>query len=121
MNLEKHIQGLREEISELKNKRNAVILAHSYQSPYVQDIADFVGSSLQLAQKAQKLDNDVIVFAGVDFMANTAKILNPDKTVLIPDDRAQCPLAKMLRVEDLEKAKEKYPKAPDLLYTNTTA
>jgi len=121
MSIEKHIQELRKEILELKEKRNAVILAHSYQSPYVQDTADFVGASLQLAQKAQNLDYDVIVFAGVDFMANTAKILNPDKTVLIPDNRAECPLAKMLRAEDLREAKKKYPKAPVLLYTNTTA
>ncbi|KYK26215.1 hypothetical protein AYK26_05395 [Euryarchaeota archaeon SM23-78] len=119
--LEKHIQELRKEIFELKKKRNAVILAHSYQNPYVQDTSDFVGSSLQLAQKAKNLDCDVVVFAGVDFMAATTKILNPEKIVLIPDNRAKCPLARMLTVEDLKEAKKRYPKAPILLYTNTTA
>ena len=121
MDRKNYIQTLKEEIQKLKEKRNAVILAHSYQRPEIQDIADFVGSSLQLAQKAQSLDCDTIIFAGVDFMANTAKILNPDKTVLIPDNKAECPLAKMLTPEDIIKAKKKYSKAPVLLYTNTSA
>jgi len=116
-----YIQILKEGILELKEKRNTVILAHSYQRPYIQDIADFVGSSLQLAQKAQDLDCDTIIFAGVDFMVNTAKILNPDKTVLIPDNKAKCPLAMMLFPEEILDAKKKYPKAPVLLYTNTSA
>jgi quinolinate synthase len=120
MNLEQHIQELKTEILRLKKERNAVILAHSYQSPYIQDAADFVGSSLQLARKAQNIDCETIVFAGVDFMANTAKVLNPNKTVLIPHDQAICPLARMLTVEDLKEAKKKFPRAPILLYTNTT-
>lgn len=109
------------EILRLKEERNAIIMAHNYQLPEVQDIADFLGDSLELARKAVNVDADVIVFAGVDFMAETAKILNPEKTVLLPTGRATCAMANMLRVEHILRAKERYPGAPVVLYVNTTA
>jgi len=109
------------EIERLKEERNAVIMAHNYQLPEIQDIADFLGDSLELARKAVDVDADVIVFAGVDFMAETAKILNPEKTVLLPSKRATCAMANMLKVEHILGAKERYPDAPVVLYVNTTA
>jgi len=109
------------EIERLKEERNAIIMAHNYQLPEVQDIADFLGDSLELARKAVKVDADVIVFAGVDFMAETAKILNPEKTVLLPARRATCAMANMLKVKHILEAKKKYPDAPVVLYVNTTA
>nr|6ORA_A Chain A, Quinolinate synthase A [Pyrococcus horikoshii OT3]6ORA_B Chain B, Quinolinate synthase A [Pyrococcus horikoshii OT3] len=110
-----------EEILRLKEERNAIILAHNYQLPEVQDIADFIGDSLELARRATRVDADVIVFAGVDFMAETAKILNPDKVVLIPSREATCAMANMLKVEHILEAKRKYPNAPVVLYVNSTA
>jgi quinolinate synthase len=115
------MERLVEEILRLKGERNAIIMAHNYQLPEVQDIADFLGDSLELARKAVKTDADVIVFAGVDFMAETAKILNPGKTVLLPSRRATCAMANMLKVEHILEAKEQYPDAPVVLYVNTTA
>ncbi|ASJ15660.1 quinolinate synthase [Thermococcus chitonophagus] len=115
------LKELMEEVEKLKKERNAVILAHNYQLPEVQDVADFVGDSLELARKATKVDADVIVFAGVDFMAETAKILNPDKTVLIPTRKATCAMANMLKVRHILEAKKKYPNAPVVLYVNSTA
>lgn len=109
------------EIERLKKERNAIIMAHNYQLPEVQDIADFLGDSLELARKAVDVDADVIVFAGVDFMAETAKILNPEKTVLLPARRATCAMANMLKVKHILEAKRKYPDAPVVLYVNTTA
>lgn len=109
------------EIEKLKEERNAIIMAHNYQLPEVQDIADFLGDSLELARKAINVDADVIVFAGVDFMAETAKILNPEKTVLLPERRATCAMANMLKVEHILEAKRQYPNAPVVLYVNTTA
>lgn len=109
------------EIERLKKERNAIIMAHNYQLPEVQDIADFLGDSLELARKAVDVDADVIVFAGVDFMAETAKILNPEKTVLLPARRATCAMANMLKVGHILEAKRKYPDAPVVLYVNTTA
>jgi len=108
-------------IERLKDERNAVIMAHNYQLPEVQDIADFLGDSLELARKAVNVDADVIVFAGVDFMAETAKILNPEKTVLLPAKRATCAMANMLKVEHILRAKEQYPDAPVVLYVNSSA
>ena len=96
-------------IQELKEKHNVVILAHYYQEPEIQDMADFVGDSLQLAQEAAKTEADIIVFAGVHFMAETAKILNPNKKVLLPDLKAGCSLADSCPPEDFRKFKEKYP------------
>ncbi|HIH72825.1 MAG: quinolinate synthase [Thermococcaceae archaeon] len=113
--------NLVEEIIKIKEEKNAIILAHNYQLPEVQDIADFLGDSLELARKAVNVDADVIVFAGVDFMAETAKILNPTKKVLLPTKRATCAMANMLKVEHILEAKKRYPDAPVVLYVNTTA
>lgn len=113
--------NLVEEIMRLKEEKNAIILAHNYQLPEIQDIADFLGDSLELARKAVNVDADIIVFAGVDFMAETAKILNPTKKVLLPTRRATCAMANMLKVEHILEAKKKYPDAPVVLYVNTTA
>jgi quinolinate synthase len=110
-----------DEIERLKAERNAVIIAHNYQIPDVQDIADFLGDSLQLSREAAELDCDVIVFCGVHFMAETAAILAPSKTVLIPDEGAGCPMADMITAEELKNWKEEYPGATVVCYVNTTA
>ncbi len=112
------IQG---EILALKKERSAIILAHNYQVGEIQDIADFVGDSLGLAQKAQKTNADVIVFCGVLFMAETASILCPDKTVLVPDLDAGCSLAAMIRAQDVRKWKAEHPGGVVVAYVNTTA
>jgi len=108
-------------IKELKAKRNAVILVHNYQLPEVQDIADFTGDSLGLSIEASKTKADVIVFCGVYFMAETAKILSPQKTVLIPDPSAGCPMADMITASQVRDLKAKHPKAKVVCYVNTTA
>ncbi len=110
-----------EKIVQLKRERNAVILVHNYQSPEVQDIGDFVGDSLGLSMEAAKTDADVIVFCGVYFMAETAKILSPGKTVLIPDPKAGCPMADMITADELRALKVQHPRAAVLCYVNTTA
>jgi len=110
------------EINRLKKERNAVILAHNYQTPEIfHCVADFVGDSLQLAREAAKVDAKVIVQAGVHFMAETSKILSPDKIVLIPDMRAGCSLAASITGADVRLLKEKYPKLPVVTYVNTSA
>jgi quinolinate synthase len=109
-------------INAVKKQRNAVILAHNYQTPEIYHcVADFVGDSLQLAREATKVKADVIVQAGVHFMAETAKILNPDKTVLIPDSRAGCSLAEAITAEDVRLLRERFPGVPVVTYVNTSA
>jgi quinolinate synthase len=115
------LNQLRRELKELKKEKNVVILAHNYQRPEVQDIADFVGDSLGLSIKASKTTSDIILFCGVDFMAETAKILNPEKKVLIPDLRSRCPMAMMLSVGTLLEAKQRNPEAEVIMYVNTHA
>jgi quinolinate synthase len=119
LNLKK--DELIKEINRLRKERNAVILAHYYQEGEIQDIADFVGDSLQLAQQATKTTADVIIFAGVHFMAETAKILCPEKTVLIPDPEAGCSLADSCNAIDFKKFLENYPDHIVISYVNTTA
>jgi quinolinate synthase len=108
-------------IQELKRKRRAVIIAHNYQIGEVQDIADFVGDSLELSIKASQTDAEVIVFCGVHFMAETAKILSPDKTVLLPARDAGCPMADMIDAEQLRALKAEHPAAKVMCYVNTSA
>jgi quinolinate synthase len=110
-----------EKILSLKRKRDGIILAHNYQLGEVQDIADFVGDSLELSQNAAKTDANVIVFCGVHFMAETASILCPDKTVLLPDMDAGCPMANMITAERLREKKKEYPKAKVVCYINSSA
>ncbi len=108
-------------INQLRQERNAIIIAHNYQRGEVQDIADFVGDSLELSRKAAKLDADVIVFCGVHFMAETASILSPDKTVLLPDADSGCPMADMIDADALRKIKSEYPNAKVVCYVNSSA
>lgn len=110
-----------QEINRLRIQRNAVILAHYYQEADIQDIADFVGDSLQLSQQAAKTKADVIVFAGVHFMAETAKILSPEKTVLLPDIEAGCSLADSCNADDFARFLKNYPGHTVISYVNTTA
>ncbi len=112
---------LDDEIRRLKQERNAVLLAHYYQEGEVQDLADFIGDSLQLAQEAKKTSADVILFAGVHFMAETAKILNPERTVLVPDMAAGCSLADGCPVERFVRWKQRYENAYTISYINCSA
>src|SRR3954449_4068775 len=106
----------------LKKSRNAVILAHNYQTPEIfHCVADIVGDSLALAREAMKVEADVIVLAGVHFMAETAKLLNPSKTVLIPDLKAGCSLAESITAADVRLLRERYPGVPIVTYVNTSA
>ncbi len=114
-------EELKREILKLKKERNAIILAHNYQLPEIQDIADFVGDSLGLSQQAAKTNADVIVFCGVHFMAETASILCPNKKVLLPDLGAQCSLADTITVEELRQWKAEHPDAVTVCYINTSA
>ena len=108
-------------IKHLKKDKNAIILAHNYQRSDVQDAADFVGDSFGLSQKAVSSGADVIVFCGVDFMAESAAVLNPEKTVLMPELSAQCPMAAMITPVALKLEKQKYPDAAVVCYVNTSA
>ena len=110
-----------ENILQLKRQRNAVILAHNYQLGEVQEIADFSGDSLELSQRAAETDADVIVFCGVLFMAETASILCPDKTVLLPHVHAGCPMADMITAEKLRRKRDEHPKATVVCYVNSPA
>lgn len=114
-------QKIEEKIRELKEKENAIILAHNYQRPEVQRIADYLGDSLDLARRSAKVDCKLIVFAGVKFMAEMAAILNPERTVLMPDLTAGCPLAEQLSAQAVREAKQIHPNAAVVLYVNTLA
>lgn len=113
--------NVQEEITRLKEEKNAIILVHNYQRPKVQDVADYLGDSLGLSRKASNTNADMIVFCGVTFMAETAKILSPDKTVLLPRKEAGCPMADMVTSRDVIALKEKYPNAKVVSYVNTNA
>lgn len=110
-----------DKIKELRTRKNAVILAHNYERGEIQDIADFTGDSLGLSQQAVQQDADVIVFCGVHFMAESAAILSPEKTVLLPEIHAGCPMASMVTAEALRAEKKKYPNAAVVCYVNSTA
>ena len=108
-------------IKQLKEEKNAIVLAHSYQNVEIDEVADFVGDSLYLSQQAAYTDKDIIVFAGVSFMAETAKILSPDKKVLLPKMESGCPMADMLDIHQLREFKAKHPGAPVVCYVNSSA
>lgn len=110
-----------EKILKLKKEKNAIVLAHSYQNVEVDEVADFVGDSLYLSQQAAKTDADIIVFAGVYFMAETAKILSPDKKVLLPRLEAGCQMADMINLQQIREFKSKHPNIPVVCYVNSTA
>ncbi|MBU0503629.1 MAG: quinolinate synthase NadA [Candidatus Omnitrophota bacterium] len=113
--------GLEGKIKELKKKRAAVILAHNYQLPEVQDVADYRGDSLELSRIAAKIDAKVIIFCGVYFMAETASILCPDKKIIMPDTSAGCPMANMITAEDVRNLRKEHPRAIVVGYVNTSA
>ena len=112
---------IHDEILRLKEDRHAIILAHNYQTADVQDIADLTGDSLELSRAAATMDGDVIVFCGVDFMAETAAIISPEKTVLLPANDACCPMADMITADELKLVKSRHPEAAVVCYVNTTA
>jgi len=112
---------VQQRVQELKREKNGIILAHNYQLPEIQDVADYVGDSLELSRIAARADGDLIVFCGVRFMAETAKILSPQKKVIMPDYSAICPMAKMIDGATVRELREKYPDAVFVAYVNTTA
>jgi quinolinate synthase len=112
---------MKEQILELKEKRGAVIIAHNYQLDEVQAIADFTGDSLELSRLAATLSNDVVVFCGVHFMAETAAILSPEKTILIPDPKSGCPMADMVTAQNVRDLKAAHPGAKVVCYVNSSA
>ncbi len=114
-------EELTKKISQLKKDKNAVLLAHNYQIEPVQLAADHLGDSLGLARKSAETNADIVVFAGVDFMAETASMLNPDKKILLPSEHAECPMAGMLPAKKVRKAKDENPEAAVVMYVNTFA
>ncbi len=108
-------------LKELLRKKNAILLAHNYQRDEIQEIADFQGDSLELSIKANKTDADIIVFCGVRFMAESAAIMNPEKTVILPNENAGCPMVDMITAQDILNLKKDYPDAPVVAYVNTSA
>ncbi|ABO48712.1 quinolinate synthetase A [Desulforamulus reducens MI-1] len=121
MSIEDKISQLTEDIKRLKKERNAIILAHVYQRPEVQEVADIIGDSLELSRRAATTDADVIVFCGVHFMAESAAILSPDKVILLPEENAGCPMADMVTAEELFIKKKEMPEAIVVAYVNTSA
>ncbi|MCD6452724.1 MAG: quinolinate synthase NadA [Dehalococcoidales bacterium] len=115
------IENLRQRIARLKRELGAVVVAHNYQRPEVQDIADITGDSLELARRCTQLDSQVVVFCGVRFMAETAAILNPERTVLLSEADAGCPMADMLTADELREWKRRYPDAAVVCYVNSLA
>ena len=114
--------NLTDKIEKLKREKKAVVMAHNYQRPEVQDIADYVGDSIELSRKAMlEKDAEIIVFAAVDFMAESAAVLNPSKKVLLPTLGARCPMAQMLTADEIKRLKAQHPGAPVVLYVNTLA
>jgi quinolinate synthase len=116
-----NIKAKQKRIKELLKEKNAILLAHNYQRDEIQEIADFQGDSLELSIKANKTDADVIVFCGVRFMAESAAIMNPNKTVILPNENAGCPMVDMITAEDIVNLKADYPDAPVVAYVNTSA
>ncbi len=114
------LQSIADEILELKQQRNAILLAHHYQEAEIQEIADAVGDSLELARRAQQFSGDVIAFCGVYFMAETAKVLNPNRTVVVPDREASCSLVESCTAEQLQAFRERYPDHVVVSYINTS-
>ncbi|RLI11031.1 quinolinate synthase [Candidatus Bathyarchaeota archaeon] len=116
-----YVRELQARIRELAERKGAIILAHNYQRTEVQEVADFVGESLSLAKKALETDAELIIFCGVDFMAETAAVLNPDKRVVLPEPASTCPMAAQLPASLVREAKRRYPGVPVVLYVNTLA
>lgn len=114
-------EELVKEINRLKEEKNALILGHNYQIPEIQEVSDILGDSLKLSREAAETDKDLIVFCGVEFMAESAKILSPDKKVLLPNKNAGCPMADMMTAEGLIELKKEYPGVPVVTYVNSTA
>jgi quinolinate synthase len=121
LNIDSNKKSLITRINELKKEKDAIILVHNYQSPEIYEIADFLGDSLELSQKAMNVESDFIVFCGVDFMAETANILNPQRTTLIPSKAARCPMAAQITGPKLQEYRKKNPDVAVVCYVNTSA